>query len=94
MGVEPTRTGFANRCLSRSTITPLLCSIITIPPSRRKIKCGTVFFAKKPRRRGSIVPAMIGREQRDPSPPIRGRFKKNGKKTLKEFEKLRQLCYI
>ena len=40
MGVEPTRTGFADRCLSRSTITPCLVGVNTIPrfPEKANLK--------------------------------------------------------
>ena len=44
MGVEPTRTGFADRCLSRSTITPLLTFDVTIYHRFRKMQA--VFLKK------------------------------------------------
>ena len=47
MGVEPTRTGFANRCLSRSTITPLFRKHYYYTPIPGKIKREFFFFAKK-----------------------------------------------
>lgn len=46
MGVEPTRTGFADRCLSRSTITPLLTFDVTIYHRFRKMQA---VFLKNPK---------------------------------------------